>query len=195
MLSRIFDLIKKIWHWLLGGKVESETKTAPVTESATAPPSISTAQILEIMAAEPPAYHARKFLCTQSERTFYEALREAIGYEFLICPKVRLGDILWLDEKKESQHEKLFATQILCKHVDFLLCEKWMLKPVLAIELDDRGHSRFDRSEQDEFKNRAFAIASLPLLRVKVQERYPPKELRAEILAKMETKNEAKIEQ
>ncbi|MEK7727189.1 MAG: DUF2726 domain-containing protein [candidate division KSB1 bacterium] len=189
MLKRIVEWLRSFWQWLVSSKDEAAAKPDQAPVESVTPPAITPAQLLEIMDSDPPAYRKNEFLCTRSERVFYEVLREAIGYEFLICPKVRLGDILWLPNEKNSKNQKLFINQIQCKHVDFLLCEKWMLKPELVIELDDPGHSRFDRRQQDEFKNKAFEIAGLPLLRVKVQESYEKQELRSQILALIETKN------
>ncbi|MGH7596983.1 MAG: DUF2726 domain-containing protein [bacterium] len=97
--------------------------------------------------------------------------------------KVRMGDILWLENK--TSNEKLYMTQIWGKHIDFLLCDKRMLEPLFVIELDDSGHHQFDRRDVDEFKNKAIAIAGLPLLRVKVQNTYQEREIREQIKGKI----------
>lgn len=103
--------------------------------------------------------------------------------------KVRMGDIIWLEIEKDAEREKLYKTQIWGKHVDFLLCNKRTLQPLLAVELDDEGHRQFDRREVDEFKSKAFAIAKLPLLRVKAQKTYLRRELREQIIGRMDEKN------
>jgi hypothetical protein len=95
-----------------------------------------------------------------------------------------------LENEKDADKEKLYKTQIWGKHVDFLLCNKWTLQPLLTIELDDKGHRHFDRREADEFKNKAFAIAKLPLLRVPVQKNYSRQELREQIFSALVVKVE-----
>jgi len=72
----------------------------------------------------------------------------------------------------------------------FLLCNNRTLEPLLAIELDDKGHRQYDQRETNEFKNKAFAIAKLPLLRVPVQKTYPRRELREKIIGELDKKAE-----
>ena len=52
------------------------------------------------------------------------------------------------------------------KHIDFLICEKESLKPVLGIELDDRSHQREDRQKRDEFVNALYENIGLKMLRI-----------------------------
>jgi hypothetical protein len=188
MFQMLRNLLIKFLNWLLGGKTEISQRAPPTSQPVPPPAPLTTAQILDLMSVDPPHYRKREYLCTYAERKFYEALREAVGKEYLIFVKVRMGDIIYLE--KESGNEKVFNNQIWCKHVDFVLCNKWTLQPLLAIELDDEGHRQFDRREVDEFKNKAFAIAQLPLLRMKVEKTYPRPELRAQIFDKIERKVE-----
>ena len=68
--------------------------------------------------------------------------------------------------------------QILGKHVDFLLCNKDSLLPILCIELDDKSHELPDHQDRDNFKNKLFELVGLPLLRVKLQKGYSSRYLR-----------------
>lgn len=184
MLQFLRKLLVRFLQWLLGDKTEAMPGTSPPSYPDAMQASPAPVNVLAVMAVDPPQYRARKSLCTYSERVFYEALRESVGNEYLIMVKVRMGDILWLENK--TVNEKLYTTQIWGKHVDFLLCDKLTLAPLLVVELDDSGHNRFYRREVDEFKDKAFAIAGLPLLRVEVQDAYQNRELRQQILGKIE---------
>lgn len=186
MLKLIRKLLVKFLQWLLGGRTEAVPGTSPPSYPDDLQASSPTANVLAVMAVDPPQYRARKSLCTYSERIFYEALRESVGGEYLIMIKVRMGDIVFLETK--TINEKLYTAQIWGKHVDFLLCDKFTLAPRLVIELDDSGHNRFYRREVDEFKDKAFAIAGLPLLRVEAQNTYQSRELREHILSRIEAK-------
>ncbi|MDE2040977.1 MAG: DUF2726 domain-containing protein [Patescibacteria group bacterium] len=53
------------------------------------------------------------------------------------------------------------------KSVDFVLCRKEDLYPVLAIELDDRSHERPDRQQRDREVERILDGSGLPLLRLR----------------------------
>jgi very-short-patch-repair endonuclease len=50
---------------------------------------------------------------------------------------------------------------------------------VLIIELDDKTHRRHDRSERDEFLDRAFAAAGISVLHVPAAASYNVAKLRA----------------
>jgi very-short-patch-repair endonuclease len=99
-----------------------------------------------------------------------------------------MADLLWLSN--EVQDRKYHNNQIQCKHLDFVLCDKSGLKPTLVIELDDSSHSRYDRRESDEFKDRVFQMVDLPLLRTPVQDAYSREELKAQIEERMGLKRE-----
>lgn len=190
MFKKICQLFKKIWHWLFGHKASDASGLPQLSQPISPPAQLPMAKILELMSSAPPQYQLRKSLCTYSERIFYEALQETVGSEYLILIKVRMGDIIWLEPEKNTDREKIFRTQIWGKHVDFLLCNKWTLEPLLAIELDDKSHGQYDRREADEFKNKAFALAKLPLLRVNVQKSYLRHELRTKALGEIDTRTE-----
>lgn len=190
MFKKICQFLRTLWQRLFGHKASGASGLPQLSQPISPPAQLPVAKILELMSSAPPQYQLRKSLCTYSERIFYEALRESVGSEYLILIKVRMGDIIWLEPEKDADRERIFRTQIWGKHVDFLLCNKWTLEPLLAIELDDKSHHQFDRRETDEFKNKAFALAKLPLLRVTVQKSYLRHELRTKVLREMNTSAE-----
>ena len=73
-----------------------------------------------------------------------------------------------------------------CRHVDFLLCEPYTLKPLLVIELDDHSHLKPEAQAADRFKDAVFAGAGLPLLRLD-RPNYSASQLRDQIAAKLES--------
>jgi len=84
--------------------------------------------------------------------------------------KVRIADLLAPNEFSSRRYRSAFY-QVSNKHVDFVLLNK-QFKAVAAIELDDRSHARADRQLRDRIVEHALATAGLPLIRVKVQQRY-----------------------
>jgi hypothetical protein len=114
-----------------------------------------------------PEYRKTYSLMTFQERKFYRTvLLKELGSHYLIFSKVRLGDLIWI--ANEPTEKKRYSNQIQCKHIDFVLCDKSTLEPVLVIELDDSSHDQYDRRESDQIKNHVCAEANLPLLRIKV---------------------------
>jgi very-short-patch-repair endonuclease len=131
---------------------------------------------------EPPRYKKSKSVLTFQERKLARALRGAIADDYTLLMKVRMADFLWLTN--EPKDKKFHNNQILCKHVDFLICGKLLLDPLLVIELDDKSHQALDRSERDKFKDDLFEAVGLPIIRVELGESYNIEQLRGEIKEK-----------
>src|SRR6185369_4720053 len=70
-----------------------------------------------------------------------------------------------------------YHNRIQQKHIDFVLCSRDQVVPVLAIELDDASHGRSSRRERDVFVNAIFDAAGLLLLRVPVRAGYVRQDL------------------
>ncbi len=108
-------------------------------------------------------YRARPIL-TKREYGFYLLLRqEAERRNLLICPKVGLKDLMEVSSRKN--YMKYFAG-ISQKHVDFVICDR-NLEVLFALELDDRSHDTAEAGKRDQFKDRAFRAAKIPLKRVR----------------------------
>jgi len=103
-----------------------------------------------------------KYLLTPNEYSFYKTLKPIVDKNnCLICPKVRLADIVQITDNKN--YMKWFA-RVSKKHIDFLICDK-DLKPLFVIELDDKSHNKPQAYKNDSFKNRLFETIQLPLKR------------------------------
>lgn len=119
-------------------------------------------------------YRVRDDFLSQAEHSFYQVLRSMMGEHFTICPKVNLRDIFYVAKVNDNYGA---YNRINRKHVDFLICEPKTMSPKFAIELDDSSHKRSDRSERDQFVNKVFAQAGLPIVRVQVRASYSQSEL------------------
>lgn len=109
-------------------------------------------------------YEKKKFFLTRAEREFYGVLTQVVGNEYEIFAQVHLSSVL--DEKINGQDWRAARAHINRKSVDFLLCNKQYLNPLLAIELDDKSHERLDRIERDSVVEGILKQAGLPLLRI-----------------------------
>lgn len=89
-----------------------------------------------------------KYLLTQNEYYNYKKLKEYADAEgWIICPKVRILDII---EPRSGKNYKHLFRKVQSKHVDFVICDERMrIKGIL--ELDDSSHDRIDRKERDCF--------------------------------------------
>ncbi len=105
-------------------------------------------------------------LCTRRELLLWRSLNDVLQDEdnLVLCPKVRIGDLVNVTASGKKGFSLLMKVNK--KHVDFVVAEMDTLKPVLAIELDDSSHQRWDRKKRDAFVDQVFASSGIPLLHV-----------------------------
>lgn len=126
-------------------------------------------------------YKKKDYLLSVAEKDFYRVLSEvADKNNVLLFAKVRMEDLLWLPRGTENRFGE--RNRIKSRHVDFVLCDKENVRPLVAIELDDSSHAREDRVERDSFVDKAMNAAKLPLFHQKVQYSYNPQELEDKIM-------------
>lgn len=129
-------------------------------------------------------YKKKKYLLSKAENNFYRVLEKAVDEDLYICPKVRLADIIYVSVKEDRQK---YFNKIQSKHIDFLLCNKKYLVPVLVIELDDSSHNKKSRINRDEFVNKTLENAGLPILRVRASYSYSPSYIKEKIQEALKT--------
>lgn len=115
-------------------------------------------------------FRKKDYLLTKAERSFYNALRQAVAGEWVVFAKVRLLDLLWLP--RGTSNSQAHRNRVQSKHVDFVLCEPDLLTPVLVIELDDASHERADRQDRDALVDAVLRSAGLPVLHAAARSSY-----------------------
>lgn len=107
--------------------------------------------------------YAKGRLLTKTEHAFFITLvREALKRRLLVCPKVRLEDIIFVTDKKNRNK---YRGYIKSRHVDFVLLNA-SCETVAAIELDDPSHNTAKAAKTDQFKNELFLKVGIPLIRI-----------------------------
>ncbi len=122
-------------------------------------------------------YQRKWSLLSQAERAFYEALCAAAGKDLLVFAKVRLLDVLWVPKTVRDRQSHL--NRVMSKHVDFVLCDRHTVAPVLVVELDDASHELPGRAERDAFVDAVLCSTGLPILRALARRSYAPEDLAA----------------
>lgn len=93
------------------------------------------------------AYYAKELLTANELRAYAKLKQQADERSLVICPKVRLADIVHPREGDPNYFSHF--GRIKSKHVDFVICNQLMI--VLGIvELDDNSHNRRDRQQRDQ---------------------------------------------
>ena len=126
-------------------------------------------------------YQSKEVLCSPAERSFLGALEKVVGNGYRIFSKVRLADIVKVNQGLSSSVRQSAFNRISRKHIDFVICNSRDLSIVGAIELDDKSHSRKGRQERDRFLDKTLQAASIPMLRVKAQSTYSIKEISSDL--------------
>lgn len=127
------------------------------------------------------AFEARTPLFSPAERSFYGVLEQALGSDYRVLGKVRLGDIVkpakgLSNSKRTTANNKLHQ-----KHVDFVICNANDLSVVGVVELDDQSHGREDRAKRDEFVDQALTGAKIPVVHIAAKNGYALPEIRARL--------------
>lgn len=94
------------------------------------------------------SYQKRPLLTNREQAAYYELRKLADQKGLLICPKIRLLDLV--EPKNDARNKQALRNKVWNKHVDFVICNQSM-HVVCIIELDDSTHLRQDRVERDLF--------------------------------------------
>lgn len=116
------------------------------------------------------SYQLRKYLLSPTELSFYKVLLHVVENKKTILCKVRMTDIFYTNEPTARN-------RIAQKHIDFILCDPQTMKPLAAIELDDKSHERADRKERDMLVDSIFQKTGLPIIHIKAQREYNTQQL------------------
>lgn len=131
-------------------------------------------------------YRKKYYLFSEAEKKFYDVLKVVLKENYLIFAKVRVADLIYYPSRRGKWQSNF--NRIKAKHVDFVICDKFKISPILVIELDDSSHNRYDRQKRDNFIDQAFNVAQLPILHIKNSYQYNPQELLKQIQSSLNNK-------
>jgi len=108
-------------------------------------------------------YGRKDFFMNRAEHEFFDVLIEVLGSSYYVFPQVHLSTIL--EHRIKGQDWRAAFRRINGKSVDFVICDKTFIKPLLAIELDGRSHDVEAVRQRDADVEHIFERADLRLLR------------------------------
>ncbi len=109
------------------------------------------------------SYLRKRFLMNRNEYKFYKKLESAVGLEYKILPQVHFDELV--TPTKDSGKRIFSFRHINQKSIDFVVCDKTTLIPLVAIELDGKSHLQQKTKDNDFEKERILKEVNLPLLR------------------------------
>lgn len=108
-------------------------------------------------------YKKRPWLLSDAEKTFYNYMVDNLKYDIKIMVKVRLADIVDVNEAKTRDSGALY--KIACKHLDYVITDS-KLDIICAVELDDYTHATKKAHERDRFVKEVLQECGVPFFRV-----------------------------
>lgn len=117
-------------------------------------------------------------LFTQVEHTFLQLIEQAIGGEFRIVCRVRLSDLVSVRQQAKKKQASLALSRAASKQLDFVLCERDTMRPILAIDLVHNQGKEGYKTQPDWFVSGALDAAGVPHARIKVKSGYSVNDIR-----------------
>jgi len=108
-------------------------------------------------------YAQRDLVMTAAEAQFFKMLDVLLSDNYFVFPQVHLPALF--EHKVKGQNWWSAFQHINRKSVDFVVCDKERISPLLAIELDDWTHDLDKRIVRDEQVEEIFKATGLPLYR------------------------------
>ena len=114
-------------------------------------------------------YSKKQYLLRKDETDFLKLLEQILSNRYYIFPQVHISSIV--EHKIKGQSFKGALSHIDRKSIDYLVCDKQYISPILGIELDGSSHDREDKIERDIEVERIFKDINFPLLRINSKDR------------------------
>jgi len=128
-------------------------------------------------------YKRKDFLMSRPEHEFFDILVAVLGNEYYVFPQIHLSTII--DNKVVGQNWKGAFNHVNQKSVDFVVCDKNNIKPLLAIELDDKSHEKEDRKERDRDVEEILRDSDMPLVRFENHGSFDKEEIKRVVMEKL----------
>lgn len=123
-------------------------------------------------------FKRRPQLFTPVEHSFLNLIEQAMGREFRIICRVRLSDVLAVRQSTSKKQASAALTRASARQLDFVLCDKQDMTPVLAVDLVHQSGKEGYKAQRDWFVSGALDAAGIPHARIKVKSGYTLEEIR-----------------
>ncbi len=124
-------------------------------------------------------------LLSQTENQFFSMIEQAVGNKYRILCRVRLSEVICLRQNTDKKTAKSALLKANSKQLDFVLCNREDMSPVMAIDLVNNQTKDGYKSQRDWYVSSALDAARVPHLRIKAKNGYTLAEIRDCIEAKM----------
>ncbi|WP_017446089.1 DUF2726 domain-containing protein [Gayadomonas joobiniege] len=130
-------------------------------------------------------YQKKSALFSEPERAFMVKLEQAIGEEFRIINRVKLSDLVTVNDKTNNKNAQVARRKAAAKTLDFVLLDRKTLAPVAAIDLANTDQPNGHKAKADWFVRGALETVGLPHIRIKIKAGYRAAEIRECLAARI----------
>jgi hypothetical protein len=125
-------------------------------------------------------YRPTKYFMTNAEKKLFSILSELASLkDHHIFPQVAVSSLVAVKDDANDILGKFDWVSKYC--VDFVICDKTNILPLLVIELNDSSHKFNFRKARDEFLSTALANANIKLLFLDVKDLPNPEKIDSKI--------------
>lgn len=110
-------------------------------------------------------YRLKQTMLNDDEIKLYQLLTEIMASDYVICPRVRLADILTLPNNVENR--QAYQARINDRAVDFVICSSRNLQPLLAVFTETEIEAR-KKQIRDGLVRKALEAAGMAWIAIKV---------------------------
>lgn len=130
-------------------------------------------------------FKRRQQLFTPVEHTFLNLLEQSVGREFRIVCRVKLNDLVQVRQASNKKQATAALSRATGKQLDFVLCDRRDMSPVLAIDLVHKNSNGSYKAQRDWFTTGALDAAGVPHARIKVKSGYSTEEIKECVESKL----------
>lgn len=127
----------------------------------------------------------RQQLFSPVERQFLDLIERAVGNEFRVVCRVKLSDVLALRNNTNKKVAKSAMLRASGKQIDFVLCNKTDMTPVLAIDVVNTQTKEGALKAKDFFVSGSLDTAGIPHAKIKAKNGYRIEEIKDCIESKL----------
>ncbi|MER2493193.1 DUF2726 domain-containing protein [Catenovulum sediminis] len=130
-------------------------------------------------------YQKKNVLFSEPERAFLIKLEQAVGDKFRVVNRVKLVDLVQVENTVTKRAAQLAKTKASAKTLDFVLLDRKTLEPVAAIDLVNTESKQGYKARPDWFVRGALETVGIPHVRIKIRSGYKSAEIRECLSAKL----------
>ena len=134
---------------------------------------------------QPNQYEKNESLYSKEEKNFLTALNLALGGEYQVQGKVRLGDLVSPNGEMNKEQSSTAKYRIEREHVDYVICHPVTMEIVGVVEFDENLSRRHGVQERDYLVNQVLRVANIPIVHVAAAANYNVDVLRSRLIFEM----------